>query len=99
MCTYTFTFDDKLMDKLKPQFSSDEKMVHWLQKELETIVIRHTKVSKPNSKTCSKKEFLAKLKELKNDKNGFLKLVDILPPSKYSAEELLNEYYEEKYGI
>jgi len=58
------------------------------------------KVSKTSSKKQKEKlspeEFLKKLQELEGDKDGFVKMIELLPPSKISTEELLNEYYEEK---
>lgn len=41
MCSYTFTLDDRLVEKLTPQFSSSDSMQRWLQKEFELLVIHH----------------------------------------------------------
>ena len=42
MCVHTFTLDDKLVEKISPQFTSRESMWLWLQRELELLVIHHT---------------------------------------------------------
>ena len=95
MCAYTFTFDDKLIDSIRPRFANETAMKNWLQKEMELILIYHADT--PNKQ--SKKEILDKIMALKHDKDGLFKLPYILPPSKYTDEELIDEYLEEKYGL
>lgn len=41
MCTYTFTLDDRLVERIRPQFANQETMKAWLQKELELLLIHH----------------------------------------------------------
>lgn len=38
---YTFTLDDRLVDKISPLFKDAASMQRWLQRELELIVIYH----------------------------------------------------------
>lgn len=101
MCTFALTLDDKLVERVKPAFKSEKAMNEWLQAQMELLLRK--KVSKTSSKKQKEKlspeEFLKKLQELEGDKDGFVKMIELLPPSKISTEELLNEYYEEKYGI
>lgn len=39
------------------------------------------------------------IKALEKDPKGFLKLSGILKPSRFSAEDLRDEYISEKYGV
>ena len=98
MCTFALTLDDKLVERVKPTFKSEKAMNEWLQAQMELLLRK--KVSKTSSKKQKEKlspeEFLKKLQELEGDKDGFVKMIELLPPSKISTEELLNEYYEEK---
>jgi len=41
MCTYTLTFDDKLMEKVRPSFANDTAMKTWLQNQIEVLLIQY----------------------------------------------------------
>ena len=45
------------------------------------------------------KRIYQQIKALEKDPMGFLKLSSVLKPSKYSVEDLRDEYISEKYGI
>lgn len=89
MSTYTFTLDDKLVGKISPKFSNEQALIHWLQRELELIVIRYAQTSTLQKKKYEKDVFMNKVKQLKNDKDGLFKLPYLLPKCKWTDEELL----------
>ena len=37
MCTYTFTFDDKLVERVRPAFRDDVAISEWLQSKIEGL--------------------------------------------------------------
>ena len=101
MCTYTFTLDDQLVDRISPQFSSRESLRLWLQRELELMIIHHAESYSDTKLSDTKEETKARMLEIASGKKKlhFSDLKGILAGSSRSAEELRDNYIREKYGI
>ncbi len=57
------------------------------------------KVEEEQKHSKSSNDIMKQLNALEEGPDGFLKLDDILPPSKMSVDELREDAYIEKYGI
>ena len=101
MCTFALTLDDKLVEQAKPAFKDEKAMKDWLRTQMESLLRKKTSGTSSEKRKGKQKteEFLKKLQELKNDREGFMKLPYLLSPCKWSDEELRDEYLDEKYGI
>ncbi len=40
MCTYSITFKDSLIDRVKPAFVDEEAIMSWMQQQMEVILIQ-----------------------------------------------------------
>ena len=62
MCTYTFTLDDRLVDKISHQFKGQEAMHQWLQQELELLIAQRAEntanVLNPQDKELARKRVM-----------------------------------------
>ena len=145
MCRYNMSFNDAIMNEIRPYFKDEESMVKWMQVSMEHLmldIIAQFKnpdtdgkqlLSKLNALPDTPESFLQlggilgsqrenfswdelredayqsdyshdeqiyrQVKALEGDSHALSKLGAILKPSPYSAEELLDEYVGEKYGI
>lgn len=52
MCTYRFTFDDKLMDSIRPSFKSEEAMNEWMQKSMTLLLMEYIAKQKATRGKC-----------------------------------------------
>ena len=100
MCTYTFTLDDKLVDKISPQFQGQEAMRQWLQQELELLIVQRAEKTdnllKPQDKEAARQRIL----ELSGKRETTLAdLKGIMAGAAHSAEEMRSNYLAEKYGL
>ena len=98
MCRYSLAIDDALMEEVKPHIDSDVAVQAWLEELLHKALVSYAAQFATESRNRGKK-VVEQLKALENDPEGFFKLGTILKPSKYSAEELRDEYISEKYGV
>ena len=99
MCNYTFSLDDRLVDRISPRFSSDESLRQWMQRQLELIIIRYvddTAMSSP-----SKEDAIQRLNDLTSGKSkgGLKDLKGIMASSSKTAEQLKEAYISEKYDV
>ena len=101
MCTYTFTFDDRLMERISPQFSNSESMRLWLQREIEILLMYHADSFTNNESAKKLDEARKRIMELSSGKklHGLKDLKGILSGSTSSIEELQDDYLKEKYSL
>ena len=101
MCTYTFTLDDKLVDKISPQFKGQEAMLSWLQQELELLIIQRAETTIDTVKLQGKELAKKRVLEFASGKKKpiFADLKGILADASRSAEEMRNDYMTNKYGL
>ena len=53
MCTYSFSFNDSLMERIRPSFPNEEAVVVWLQEQMNGLIVdfvekQERKVAKGN---------------------------------------------------
>lgn len=99
MRTYNVKIDDAMFQSMQPYFKGEDAMQAWIEKQLHNVFVQFIRERSSPKSTTETNDVLEKLEAIKDDPDGFLKLADILRPSKYSAEELRDEYIEEKYGV
>ena len=98
MCRYSLAIDDALMEEVKPHIDNDVAVQAWLEEMLHKALLSYAERFASESRNRGR-DVVEQLKALENDPEGFFKLGTILKPSKYSAEELRDEYISEKYGV
>ncbi|MBR5168349.1 MAG: hypothetical protein IKW86_09860 [Salinivirgaceae bacterium] len=54
MCTYTFTLDDKLVEKVRPAFADDKAIKNWLQSQIEVLFMQKAANFSPKTKSSLK---------------------------------------------
>ena len=100
MCTYNVKIEDEVMEMVKPHFDGDAALRIWIERQLEKVMKEYAMQFRVSSSAEDKsEEIYQRVKALEQDPRGLFKLGSILKPSKYSAEELRDEYISEKYGI
>ena len=98
MCRFNMSFNDTLVDEVRPYFSDENKMLLWMQSQMEQIMREYAAQFRRDT-VVDGVELLDRLKSLPNTPEGFLQLDTILKPSQTSVEELREEAYFEKYGV
>ena len=101
MCTYTFTLDDRLVDKISPQFKGQEAMRQWLQQELELLVVRRAERTANGQNSQDKELARKRILELTSGKRKttLADLKGIMAGAMHSVEEMRSDYLSEKYGL
>ena len=100
MCTYNVRIEDEVMEMVRPHFDGDAALRVWIEKQLEVVMKEYAMQFRADQSAKDKnEEIYQRVKALEQDPRGLFKLGSILKPSKYSAEELRDEYISEKYGI
>lgn len=72
MCTYTFTLDDKLVERVRPAFRDDNALQKWLQSQMEILFMQFAEKNLPKKSafdTTSDK--IAQLGRLTEDWDGY----------------------------
>lgn len=91
------SFNDAVVDEVRPHFADEQKMLLWLQGQMEELMRQYAaQFRKP---TVDGKQLLSQLRALPDSAEGFLQLDTVLRPSKSSIEELREEAILEKYGV
>lgn len=84
MCTYSFSFNDTAIDRIRPAFKDDAAVQEWLQKKLEMLIMQFQVT--PQQAT-------------RNSEHSLSHLRGIFADSKMTEEELKDEYLNKKYGV
>lgn len=72
MCTYTFKFDDKLVERVRPAFRDDNAFYEWLQSLLETFVRQFAeKLAPKKNKSNPLNDKILELSNLKENWDGY----------------------------
>ena len=72
MCTYTFTLDDKLVERVRPAFRDDVALRKWLQSQMESLFMQFAERYAQNQNTFDViKEKIAQLSNLADDWDGY----------------------------
>ena len=99
MCRYNIAIDDALMEEVLPHIDKDIAVQSWLEGLLRSALISYAAQFADTGVSKQNKSVVEQLKTLENDPDGLFKLDGILKPSRFSVEELRDEYLSEKYGI
>ena len=100
MSTYNVRINDAVVQRVKSHFNNEADMRHWIEYEIERVMVDYAERLSPFQYDYSRDEQIYRqVKALENDPPALSKLGAILKPSQYSAEELLDDYVSEKYGV
>ena len=85
MCRYNMSFNDAVMNELRPHFKDEESLLGWLEVNMDHLM----------------REYIARFKRPTNTSAGFLQLNGILGKqgASFSWENLREDAYSDKYGI
>ena len=100
MCRFNLSFNDAVVDEMRPHFADEKAMLMWMQAGMERMMREYT--AQFSKKTAiDGKELLRKLQAIPNTPEGFLQLGGILgkPEGSFSWDDLREDAYAEKYGI
>lgn len=98
MCTFSVKIDDAVVEMMRPHFQGDEALRTWVEKQIYRTMRDYAMMLAMHKEDRSESVY-QQVKALENDPCGLFKLGNILKPSLFSAEELRDEYVNEKYGI
>lgn len=98
MCRYNLAVDDTLIEEVKPHIDENVTLQSWLEEMLRKALLNYAEQFAQDSKTRSER-ICKQVKALGDTPEGFFNLHTVLKPSRYSAEELKDEYISEKYGV
>ena len=98
MCRYNIAVDDALMEEVRPHIGENVAVQSWLEEMLRKALESYLEELAKESKIRSER-ICQQVKALGDTPEGFFNLHTVLKPSKYSAEELIDEYLSEKYGV
>ena len=78
MCTRTIHINDRLMERVRPMFPNDDELQHWLEEQMESILMSVSVHQDPKMPcSCSDEEMYAVVKErLQSINDGTAELVD-----------------------
>ena len=84
---------------VKPHFHGDKELWAWVEKVVDQAMKDYAAQFNSSMENVENKRIYQQIKALEKDPMGFLKLSSVLKPSKYSVEDLRDEYISEKYGV
>ena len=89
MCRFNISFNDAVVDEMRPHFADEKAMLMWMQAGMERMMREYA--AQFRSRTAADgKELLRKLQGIPKTPKGFLRLGGILgkPASSFSWNEL-----------
>ena len=100
MCRFNMSFNDAVVDAMRPYFADEKAMLMWMQAGMERMMREYAEQFRKKT-AADGKELLRKLQAIPNTPEGFLQLGGILgkPTSSFSWDALREDAYAEKYGI
>ena len=93
------SFNDAVMNELRPHFKDEESLLVWLEVNMEHLMREYiARFKRPN---IGGEQLLRKLNALPNTSDGFHQLDGILgrQGASFSWDELRDDAYSDKYGI
>lgn len=102
MCRFNISFNDAVIDEMRPLFADEKALLMWMQAKMEQLMKEYAAQFKPQLKSSTDgAALLNKLQSLSNTPEGFLQLGGILGKAHedFSWEDLREEALEEKYGV
>ena len=102
MCRFNISFNDAVIDEMRPLFADEKALLMWMQAKMEQLMKKYAAQFKPQLKSSTDgAALLNKLQSLPNTPEGFLQLGGILGKAHkdFSWEDLREEALEEKYGV
>ena len=100
MCRLNMSFNDALVDEMRPHFADENALLMWMQLRMEEVMREYTAQFRKKS-SAEGIELLRKLQAMPNTPKGFLQLGGILgkPASSFSWDSLREDAYADKYGV
>lgn len=102
MCRFNISFNDAVIDEMRPLFADEKALLMWMQAKMEQLMKEYAAQFKTQLKSSTDgAALLNKLQSLPNTPEGFLQLGGILGKAHkdFSWEDLREETLEEKYGV
>lgn len=100
MCRFSMSFNDAVVDEMRPLFADEKSLLMWMQAGMERMMREYAAQFKKKP-AADGEALLKKLQALPDTPEGFLQLGGILGKTRkgFSWEELREEALEEKYGV
>lgn len=83
MCTYSFSFNDAAINRIRPAFKDDAAVQEWLQQHLEMLIM----------------QFQVSSQTPTNGRHSLSHLRGIFAESGMTEKELKDEYLNRKHGV
>ena len=79
MCRFNISFNDAVIDEMRPLFADEKALLMWMQAKMEQLMKEYAAQFKPQLKSSTDgAALLNKLQSLPNTPEGFLQLGGIL---------------------
>lgn len=100
MCRFNMSFNDAVVDEMRPHFVDEKAMLMWMQAGMEQMMREYAAQFRQRT-AADGQELLSKLQEIPDTPKGFLQLGGILgkPVGSFSWDALREDAFFEKYGI
>ena len=99
MCRFNMSFNDAIVNEIRPHFSDEESLLMWMEVSMEHLMREY--VARFKKPVVDGEQLLRRVKSLPDSPEGFLQLAGILgkPGKGFSWDDIREEAYTEKYGI
>lgn len=99
MCRYTMSFNDAVMNEMRPHFRDEESLLVWLEVSMDHLMCEY--IARFKKTNIDGDQLLRKLNALPDTPAGFLQLNGILGKqgAGFSWDDLREDAYSDKYGI
>lgn len=100
MCRFDMSFNDAVVDEMRPLFADEKALVMWMQAGMEQMMREYAAQFRKRT-AADGIELLRKLRAMPNTPKGFLQLGGILgkPANSFSWDALREDAYAEKYDV